>query len=192
MIPVQKPWKIENPDNVDMASPVFFTPLWCFIVATHLFCTCFLGTSPLRWIEKARTLSEDWPHCKWCFFTVPKWLSCSALCSGILKGNYEKMMKIYQKRTCNVIQFNQVVEDVKINHLQKMTSRFFSIYFQGCWNVSNPDLLWFFISALLVVFPAKRQWVGEAPEASAVDEAPWPWFLKETDRNWGTSHLVLR
>ncbi|CAJ1343826.1 unnamed protein product [Effrenium voratum] len=32
-----------------------------------------------------------------------------------------------------------------------------------------------------------RQWVGEVPEKVAPDAPPWPWFLKETDRNWGTS-----
>ncbi|CAK9054631.1 Hypothetical protein SCF082_LOCUS29632 [Durusdinium trenchii] len=31
-----------------------------------------------------------------------------------------------------------------------------------------------------------RQWLGEVPKNEA-DASPWPWFLKETDRNWGTS-----
>ena len=34
-----------------------------------------------------------------------------------------------------------------------------------------------------------RQWLGEAPEV-APGSPPWPWFLKETDRNWGTSTSV--
>lgn len=32
-----------------------------------------------------------------------------------------------------------------------------------------------------------RQWVGEVPSTPPADAPPWPWFLKETDRNWGTS-----
>ena len=107
-------------------------------------------------------------------------------------GNYEIMMKIYQKQTCNVIQFNQVWRCEIINHLQnKWLLDFCFNIFQGCETFPTLTFFWFFISALLVVFvSAKRQWVGEAPEAST-DEAPWPWFLKETDRNWGTSHLVF-
>lgn len=33
----------------------------------------------------------------------------------------------------------------------------------------------------------KQQWVGERPEPVPDDSEPWPWFVKETDRNWGTS-----
>merc|ERR1719238_1350377 len=32
-----------------------------------------------------------------------------------------------------------------------------------------------------------QQWVGEVPEDTPDDSEPWPWFVKETDRNWGTS-----
>jgi len=32
-----------------------------------------------------------------------------------------------------------------------------------------------------------QQWVGEPPPAEAPDAPPMPWFVKETDRNWGTS-----
>jgi len=32
-----------------------------------------------------------------------------------------------------------------------------------------------------------RRWVGEVPPAPPADAPPWPWFIKETDRNWGTS-----
>ena len=36
-----------------------------------------------------------------------------------------------------------------------------------------------------------RQWLGEVPKNEA-DASPWPWFLKETDRNWGTRHSELK
>uniref|UniRef100_A0A7S4PX99 Tubulin--tyrosine ligase-like protein 9 n=1 Tax=Alexandrium monilatum TaxID=311494 RepID=A0A7S4PX99_9DINO len=32
-----------------------------------------------------------------------------------------------------------------------------------------------------------QRWVGEPPPAEAPDAPPMPWFVKETDRNWGTS-----
>jgi len=32
-----------------------------------------------------------------------------------------------------------------------------------------------------------RKWLGDVPESVPADAPPWPWFLKETDRNWGTS-----
>ena len=35
-----------------------------------------------------------------------------------------------------------------------------------------------------------RKWLGDVPESVPADAPPWPWFLKETDRNWGTSRLV--
>ena len=34
-----------------------------------------------------------------------------------------------------------------------------------------------------------RKWLGEAPDSVPADAPAWPWFLKETDRNWGTSDL---
>ena len=37
----------------------------------------------------------------------------------------------------------------------------------------------------------RRQWLGEVPKNEA-DASPWPWFLKETDRNWGTRHSELK
>jgi len=35
----------------------------------------------------------------------------------------------------------------------------------------------------------KGEWVGERPEDVPEDSPAWPWFVKETDRNWGTSVL---
>jgi len=32
-----------------------------------------------------------------------------------------------------------------------------------------------------------QQWVGDIPPPEAPDVEPMPWFVKETDRNWGTS-----
>lgn len=32
-----------------------------------------------------------------------------------------------------------------------------------------------------------RQWVGDPPPPEPPDVEPMPWFVKETDRNWGTS-----
>lgn len=32
-----------------------------------------------------------------------------------------------------------------------------------------------------------QSWVGDPPPPTPPDAEPWPWFVKETDRNWGTS-----
>merc|ERR1719183_1044868 len=32
-----------------------------------------------------------------------------------------------------------------------------------------------------------KQWVGDPPPPEAAGTEPMPWFVKETDRNWGTS-----
>lgn len=32
-----------------------------------------------------------------------------------------------------------------------------------------------------------QHWIGEPPPPEPVDSPPMPWFVKETDRNWGTS-----
>ena len=45
--------------------------------------------------------------------------------------------------------------------------------------------------ALLLWLLSGRQWVGEVPSTPPADAPPWPWFLKETDRNWGTSSLAM-
>lgn len=64
-----------------------------------------------------------------------------------------------------------------------------SMHIKGRMWLEDKRLLYEFVSDVmpLTYVIHDQQWVGQAPPPEPPGAPPMPWFVKETDRNWGTS-----